>query len=200
VDHRQRAHPPPNPEPTLFEQPWPEGELRFFQLGFVVPDLLRAATDWSHVHGVGPFHVLPPVRTACTYRGTDSEIDMQIAVAQTGPVQIELLHQRDDEPSIYRDLFAAHEGGFHQLCTVTFDYDAKRAHYEGLGYELVCEIVASGQRVAHYDTVEHFGFFTEVVEHTDEFLAQVTGIARTCATWDGSDPVRIVTRGGYRTP
>ena len=25
-------------------------------------------------------------------------------------------------------------------------------------------------------------------------------IARTCAEWDGTDPVRILTRDGYRTP
>jgi len=188
------------PAHPLFEQPWPEGELRFFQLGFVVDDLVEAARSWARVHGVGPFHVLPPRRTACTYRGTDSELDMQIAVAQAGPVQIELLHQREEAPSIYRDLFPAGEGGFHQLCTVTRDYDGKRAHYEGLGHELVCEIVAGDQRVAHYDTVEDFGFFTEVVEHTDGFVEHVTAIARTCEAWDGTDPVRLLTRDGYRTP
>ena len=57
-------------------------------------------------------------------------------IAQAGPVQIELIKQHDDRASVYRDLFAKGESGFHQLCTVTPDYDGKKAHYERLGYEL----------------------------------------------------------------
>ena len=43
-------------------------------------------------------------------------------------------------------------------------------------------------------------FFTEVVEHTPQFIAQVARVAATGADWDGTDPVRLLTRDGYRTP
>ena len=185
----------------LFQQPWPEGEFRMFQLGFVVDDVVGAATHWSRVFGVGPFHVLPPIELPCTYRGTASAVDLQVAVAQAGPVQIELIQQHCDRPSVFRDLVDKGESGFHQLCTVTPDYDGKKAHYERLGYEAASELTApDGQRVAYFDTVDDFGFFTEVVEETPEFLAQLDAIAQTCAEWDGSDPVRLLTRDGYRTP
>jgi len=187
-------------EHRLFQQPWPEGEFRFFQLGFVVDDLLSSAARWALVHGVGPFHVLPPVEVSCTYRGTESALDMQIAVAQAGPVQIELIEQRCDRPSVFRDLFAKAESGFHQLCTVTPDYEGKKAHFVQLGYELASEIVANGSRLSYFDTVRDFGFFTEVVEETPEFLHQLGAISRTCAEWDGTDPVRLLTRSGYTTP
>ena len=39
----------------LFQQPWPDGEYRFFQLGFVVDDLFAAADRWVQVYGVGPW-------------------------------------------------------------------------------------------------------------------------------------------------
>ena len=187
-------------EYRLFQQPWPDGEFRFFQLGFVVDDLLSAAARWARVHAVGPFHVLPPVEVACTYRGTETEIALQIAVAQAGPVQIELIEQRGDRPSVFRDLFGPAQSGFHQLCTVSPDYDGKKAHLAQLGYELASEIIAKGSRVAYFDTVGDFGFFTEVVEETAGFLAQLATIAQTCAAWDGTDPVRLLTRDGYRTP
>ena len=187
-------------EHRLFQQPWPDGDFRFFQLGFVTDDLLAAAARWARVHGVGPFHVLPPVEVACTYRGAESEIEMQIAVAQAGPVQIELIEQRCDRASVFRDLFAKAESGFHQLCTVTPDYEGKKGYFTHLGYELACEIIANGSRVAYFDTVHDFGFFTEVVEETPGFLAQLAKIAQTCASWDGTDPVRLLTRDGYRTP
>jgi len=187
-------------EHRLFQQPWPDGAFRFFQLGFVVDDLLAAAARWARVHAVGPFHVLPPVEVSCTYRGTESEIAMQIAVAQAGPVQIELIEQLCDRASVFRDLFAPAQSGFHQLCTVTPDYEGKKAHLAQLGYELASEIIANGSRVAYFDTVRDFGFFTEVVEETPGFLDQLGKIARTCAEWDGADPVRLLTRNGYRTP
>lgn len=185
---------------ALYQQPWPEGEYRFFQLGFLVDDLLGAAQRWVDTFGVGPFHVMPRADAPFRYRGTDSRLDQQIAVAQAGPVQIELLQQFCDRPSIYRDFFGKGETGLHQLCTVTPDYEGKRVHYERLGHAQIGELAAGGLRIAYYDTFAAFGFVSEVVEANAPFLAQLAEIARTAASWDGSDPIRLLTRGGYRTP
>ena len=184
----------------LFQQEWPEGGYRLFQLGFVVDDLLGTAARWAAVFGVGPFHVLPRREVPCTYRGAPSALDVQVAVAQAGPVQIELIEQHGDHPSVYRDLVAGGRARFHQLCTITPDYERTRAHHLALGYELATEMEVGGQHIAYFDTFEEFGFYTEVVEHTPAFLASLEAIARTCATWDGADPVRLLTRDGYRTP
>jgi Glyoxalase/Bleomycin resistance protein/Dioxygenase superfamily len=191
------------PSHPLFQQPWPEGEYRMFQLGFVVDDLLAAAARWASVFGVGPFHIMPRVSNACRYRGTDAAVDIHIGVAQAGPVQIELIQVFTDGPSVFRDLRDRYDSngfGLHQLCTVTRDYDGKTAHYEGLGYELACEFTSPGQRVAFFDTMGDFGFFTEVAEEKPSFQVNLARISRTCAEWDGTDPVRILTRDGYRTP
>ncbi|OBA85685.1 glyoxalase [Mycobacteriaceae bacterium 1482268.1] len=170
-----------------------------FQLGFVVDDLLAAAHRWVSVFGVGPFHVMPRGGSTCRYRGTDASIDIQIGVAQAGPVQIELIQDFTDGPSIFSDLHNS-ATGFHQICTVTRDYDEKKAQYEALGYELACEFTTPGQRVAFFDTLSDFGFFTEVAEEKASFLVNLSRISQTCAGWDGTDPVRILTRDGYRTP
>jgi len=186
-------------EHRIFEQDWPEGEYRFFQLGFVVDDLFASAALWARTHGVGPFHVLPRMTTPCSYRGSPASVDMQVAVAQAGPVQIELVKQHDDSPSIFRELAGSGRCVLHQLCTVTSRYDEKKSHYERLGYEIAGEILG-GMRVAYVDTTRDFGYYTEIVEKSDAFLKQVGRISRTCAEWDGTDPVRILTRDGYRTP
>lgn len=187
--------------PALFEQTWPEGDYRFFQLGFVVDDLLGAAHRWASVFGVGPFHVLPPTPVDYTQRGTTSVVDMQVAVAQAGPVQIELIHQRCDTPSIFLDHAAAGRGGFHQLCTITSDYEAKVAGFQALGYEVASELHGPRERLAFIDTLADFGFYTEVVDAPPGFLPSLAAIARTCAGWDGiTDPVRLLTRDGYRVP
>jgi hypothetical protein len=188
---------PPHP---LYEQPWPDGEFRFFQLGFLVEDVLAAAATWARVFGVGPFHVLPIAEQHAIYRGAENSISIQVAVAQAGPVQIELIQQLCDRPSIFRDWHRGRISGLHQLCTVTSDYDGKKAHYQALGYELASETTTTRYRVAHFDTSADFGFYTEVVEHTPQFVAQLDNISQTCAAWDGTDPVRLLTRGGYRVP
>lgn len=185
----------------LYDQPWPEGEYRLFQIGFVVDDLLGTAARWARVFGIGPFHVLPPIEVPCTYRGTESGINVQVAVAQAGPVQIELVKQLCDRASVFRDLVAKGESGFHQLCTLTRNYERTKAYYEQLGYDAISELASpDGERVAYFDTVDDFGFFTEVAEWSASFVANLDRISRTCAEWDGSDPVRLLTRDGYRTP
>jgi hypothetical protein len=184
----------------LYEQAWPDGEHRHLQIGYVVEDVVAVAGAWARTFGIGPFHVLPATKTACTYHGEPSTMETQIAVAQSGPVQIELIQPLGEGGNVYRDLAGAGSCRFHQLSTLTYDYAATVAHFVGLGHEVACELEARGQHVAYVDTIDDFGFFTEVVELVPGFLESVAAIARTCETWDGTDPVRLLTREGYRTP
>jgi hypothetical protein len=188
-------------EHPLFEQSWPEGGHRHFQVGFVVDDVLARAAQWATVFGIGPFHVLPRTQIDCTYRGGPAALDTQIAVAQAGPVQVELIQAFGSAPNVFTDLAETGPCRFHQLSTLTNDYVATRSKYAEMGYEIACEIVARGQHVAYVDTIADFGFFTEVVELVPGFLENLAAISRTCAEWDGTtDPVRLLTRDGYRTP
>jgi Glyoxalase/Bleomycin resistance protein/Dioxygenase superfamily len=184
----------------MFEQPWPEGEFRFFQLGFLVADVFEAMDHWTKVYGVGPFHLLPVIEQELTSHGVPANITIQVAVTQAGPVQIELVQQLCDRPSIFQDWHRGRVSGLHQLCTVTPDYEGRKAHYESLGYQLAAESANLNFRVAYFDTSADFGFFTEVVEHTPSFLLQLDAMSQTCATWDGQDPIRLLTRTGYRVP
>ena len=187
--------------PSLYEQSWPEGDYRFVQLGHVVDDIVGAAAEWASTFGVGPFHVLPIVDQHLTYADGDVRtVRLQVAVAQAGPVQIELVQQHCDTPSIYRDWSRGGVSSFHQLATVTDDYDAKLRHYERNGHEVAAQSLDGALRVAYIDTVERFGFYTEIVEGTPHFLEQLRAISETCAAWDGRDPVRLLTRDGYRLP
>ncbi len=190
----------PRAQHPFYEQPWPEGEYRFFQLGFVVDDLLHAAARWAAVFGVGPFHVLPPTEQEWVCRGVASAVNIQVAVAQAGPVQIELIKQHCDRPSPFEHWRRGSVSGFHQLSTVTRDYEGKRAFMLDRGYELTAEIDNEHYRVAYFDTSEEFGFFTEVTAESPVFLEQLARISQTCADWDGTDPVRLLTRDGYRVP
>ncbi len=86
------------------------GEIR--QNGYVVRDIDSALKHWIEVLGVGPFFYLEraPIENF-RYYGERSEMVASIALANSGPLQIELIQQRNDAPSMYRDFLAGgHEG------------------------------------------------------------------------------------------
>jgi hypothetical protein len=188
------------PASRLFEQHWPDGEFRFFQLGHVVEDVLAASFTWTSTFGIGPFHVLPMVEQRANYGDEMRSVQIQVAVAQAGPVQIELIQQHCSTPSIFQEWSGNGTSAFHQIATITDDYDDKKAHFEALGYDIVAESDAGKFRIAYVDTSADFGFYTEVVENHPGFLERLRSISDTCASWDGADPVRIMTRDGYRVP
>ena len=55
-------------------------------------------------------------------------------------------------------------------------------------------------RVAYINTADDFGFYTEILDQNAQLLGLLANIADTCAHWDGTDPVRLLTRDGYRVP
>jgi hypothetical protein len=180
----------------LYKQPWPEGDYRFFQLGFVVDDIVAAAAKWAAVHGVGPFHIGPVIEMQAIVAGQRAPVSIQVGLAQAGPVQIELIQQHCDRPSIFRGWTSP----FHQLATVTCDFDGRKHHLQECGYDVVAELTSDNLQVAYVDTTRDFGFYTEVVSSNPDFFARWDRISQTCATWDGTDPVRLTTRDGYRVP
>ena len=74
------------------------------QNGWVVDDLFAAIKKWTDFYGVGPFWVSEQVvPDDVLYRGEPAHLDMKVALAQAGNVQIELIQQNSDGPSAYRD-------------------------------------------------------------------------------------------------
>jgi Glyoxalase/Bleomycin resistance protein/Dioxygenase superfamily len=192
---------PALPHP-LIQKPL-SGEHFHFQLGFVVEDLMAAAQHWVRVFGVGPFHIMPRIAAPCDYRGSTAQIDLQVGVAQAGPAQIELIQDFTAGPSVLKEIRELHGNkafGLHQIATLVTDYESTIAHYTDNGYEVACRMTTPRQRIGYVDTFDDFGFYTEVVEETPGLKKNLAAIAKTCATWDGSDPIRILTRDGYRTP
>lgn len=165
------------------------------QLGFVVPDLERAAGHWARL-GVGPFFLLEHIQFAeCSYRGSPARFDMSVAVAQWGEVQVELIHQHDDVPSIYTDFDGSRAGGLQHVGVMT---DSVADHLERLAAHGIAPVqqgsTANGINFAYVDTDRlpgaHPGGMVELIEHgpaIDGFFAMVRKAA---GSWDGRDPLR----------
>ena len=162
------------------------------QLGFVVPDLEQAMEHWSGAMGVGPFFVMQHIKFAeMFYKGKPTTFDMSVGLAQWGAVQIELIQQFDDVPSIYSEFPGRERGGLQHLGVMTRSVADDLARLRGRGIEPVqWGSTANGIRFAYVSTDQHPGAMIELIEHgpaIDGFFGMVRDAAR---NWDGSQPVR----------
>src|SRR5262249_12331349 len=83
------------------------GPLR--QMGFVVRDIDKAMRHWVDVCGIGPWYIAEklPLHGFWYKDQRYDDIHLTIALANSGDVQLELIQQRDNTPSMYRDFLAA---------------------------------------------------------------------------------------------
>lgn len=139
------------------------------QLGFVVPDLDAALRHWTEVLGIGPFIVFdegtgrPPA--ASLYHGKPQVIELRLAFAYMGEVQIELIEQVNDAPSPYRDFLAQGRAGLQHLGYVVPDFAAGHAGLVAAGYRPALEIPIAGQShaITYFDAPDLMGIMIEIV-------------------------------------
>lgn len=172
---------------------------RFFgpirQNGYVVRDMEAALDHWTRVLGVGPFFYFERVPIErFRYRGEPSDLDVSIALGNWGALQIELICQRNDAPSMYRDFLAAGHEGLQHVAVWTEDLDVELDRIEkatGRRFDVgqSGEIGENG-RFAYLDTEAHAGTIVEVSEVSGAKGRLFEKIAEMAATWDGSEPVR----------
>ena len=162
-----------------------------FQNAWVVDDVEAAAMKWVREMGVGPFFVTE-YRGAfddVTYRGEPGQLEMIVALAQAGHVQIELIQPLVPRCA-YRDSVPQGEMGFHHMCVWSHDMAADAEYFERLGYPAANSASVSGTRFAYYDTRPLMGCMLEVLAYRPEIEARFKMIADAADGWDGADPLR----------
>ena len=162
-----------------------------FQNAWVVDDVEAACLRWVNEMGVGPFYVSEyrDAFTDLTYRGEPADLSMYVAIAQAGPVQIELI-QPLVQRCAYRDSIPAGATGFHHMCVWTHDIEADTAYFESLGYATANRGRAGDIVFAYYDTRPLMDCMLEVVTPGEALLERFARIAAAAENWDGKDPIR----------
>ncbi|MEQ8377474.1 VOC family protein [Parvibaculum sp.] len=172
---------------------------RFFgkvcQNGYVVRDIEAALKHWTEVLGVGPFYYID--RVTCdwfTYKGKPSPVEMSIALGNTGDLQIELIQQRNDAPSMYLDFLNAGREGLQHMSYWTTDYQAAYDRAIAAGYEVGHEGQIGGAqgRFVYFDTETHPGTVVEMSDISGAKGPFFEHIRKAAIGWDGSNPVRPV--------
>lgn len=161
------------------------------QNGYVVHDIEKAMAHWTETLGVGPFFYVDKVPVEnFTYRGTPSEAEFSIALANCGDLQIELIQQRNDAPSMYRDFLEAGREGLQHLAFWTEDYTPyyERMLARGFVVGQAGEIGAGG-RFCYFDTETHPGTVIEISEISGQKGKLFARIREAATNWDGTDPI-----------
>lgn len=166
------------------------------QVGYVVRDLEEAMAHWVRL-GVGPwFYIAEVDTTEFRYFGkTSTPPRLSIALANSGDLQIELIQQRDDAPSLYRDSLERNGEIAQHIAYWTPDrYDEIVQTLQARGY-----VEGHGGRMGA--ATGRFGYFVhpdfpsgmfEISEMTGGKAEYFAAVRQAAAGWDGTDPIRLV--------
>lgn len=138
--------------------------MHIVQCAYHVSDVDAAVDRWHKATGIGPFIVRRHIRLGeVFYRGKVSSLDISVAHAQAGDIQIELVTQHCGQPSAFRDSFTPDQEGFHHVAVFPKDHDAMVAHYKMLGHQVSTDLMtAEGRGASYVDTRPLFGHMIEI--------------------------------------
>jgi catechol 2,3-dioxygenase-like lactoylglutathione lyase family enzyme len=162
------------------------------QLAYVPADFDAALDFWVKVMGAGPFFALDHVKLIdLKYRGEASDVDFSMALGYWGDMQIELIRQHNDAPSIYKAWRDAGHEGLQHVCILVDDMAHARAVCAQAGAVVAQEgFVAGGGEVIYVDTGGGPGTMVEILKPgpgSRDFFGMIRDAAR---GWDGSEPLR----------
>lgn len=171
-----------------FGQPTPG----IIQFAYVVPDLDQAMAAYTATLKVGPWFRAESYRVAeAMYRGAPTTMTMSLAIGFTGHMSIELIQQRDGQPSVYQELVTKSGYGFHHWGVATHDFDRDLAAYRALGWEVAFSgLSPRGIRLAYLDSMGTLPGMVELIEFSEAQERFYTAAYKASLDWDGSDPVR----------
>jgi hypothetical protein len=159
------------------------------QIAFVPADFDAAIRHWTEAIGVGPFFLIENIQLEdMRYRGHPSDCVFSIALAYWGDIQVELIRQDNDAPSIYQGCEGA---GLHHTCVLTDDITKARDIALEAGATILVEAkVGDDGAVLYVDTGGGPGTIVEILQPASDSDGLFTMIKDASVGWDGSDPVR----------
>lgn len=165
------------------------------QNGYVVRDIRAAMDHWVNVLGVGPWYFIERVETDYfRHRGKESAVEMSIALANSGDLQIELIQQTNDAPSLYKEFLDAGHEGLQHVAYWTKNYQELYDKALAQGYKVGHEGQIGGEkgRFAYFDTQSHPGTIVEISDISGTKGQMFEHIRKASIDWDGLDPIRVV--------
>ncbi|MEC9414598.1 MAG: VOC family protein, partial [Pseudomonadota bacterium] len=157
------------------------------QMGFVVDDFDGPIKHWTEKLNVGPFFILEHLDLKdFHYKGNKSNIDFSVAISFSGDMQIELIKQHCDTPSIYNEYSEIKRGDLHHICRLTPDINNDIKILENQGYKNIQdgETEDGGIKFTYLDAQENYGSILELAELAEENLVLTEAMKNASKNWD----------------
>lgn len=158
------------------------------QLAYVVGDIDSAIASWHRQMSAGPFAVCRGVKPleGSKYRGEDSHgVELNLAFAYIGDVQLELIQPLNNTPSLYKE---AIERGIHSLHHYGFcveDFAASYQHAMDNGFTAVVDAGVPGVvQMSYVESTEIPGLILELIEWNDLTRPYFDGVQNFLANAD----------------
>jgi len=164
------------------------------QLAYVPKDMDAALRYWTETMGVGPFFKIPNIAvTAAKYKGEPANIEFSVYIAYWGDIQIELIEQYNNAPSIYSTWRDAGHESVHHVCIVVDNMEEARRVSAEAGAVVMQEVwLPNGGEAIYVDAGGGPGSLIEMICFPPENYAFFDMMRDAAREWDGSDPVRVV--------
>jgi hypothetical protein len=162
------------------------------QIGYVVRDIDASIDQWVR-RGVGPWFYVDRVQTDYfLYRGVESELEVSVAVANSGELQRELIQPRNNASSAFTEFLDAGHAGAQHVAYWTEDFQQLYDNALSLGYTVTQEGSIGGEhgRFAYLDTEHDHGTAIEISDISGPTGPFFSDIRDAAANWDGTDPIR----------
>ncbi|TAL00300.1 MAG: hypothetical protein EPO08_14165 [Rhodospirillaceae bacterium] len=175
----------------MIKPPLIAGLGEIMQLAYVPADINAAVAYWTKVMGVGPFFRREHVKLEGTqYLGRPVDIDFSMLLGYWGDIQIELIEQHNDAPSIYKKWRDEGRDGLHHVCLLVEDFAAAHAKCIAVGAQILQEARVPGGGEVIYVDAGAAGPMVEVLKPTPRGLESFAFMRDAARAWDGSQPVR----------
>lgn len=169
-------------------------DSKIVQLGFVVTNLREAAMEWTRRFGIGPWFYWEHLGGRdYRFRGEPSEPDISTAMADWNGIQIQLVQQHDESPSIHTEWLSTHGGapGLNHIAVAVDDFEGELARRAERGETPLSEAGTPVNNVFY-----HWGDWNlpgiEFSERQPPAIVErlYSTVAEAAKDWDGTDPWR----------
>ena len=162
------------------------------QLGYVVADIEAAATDWVSRLGIGPWRIKHGITFGdCQYMGNPVDVEVGIATAFSGGFELKLMAQTRGPKTMYSDFFDSSGPGAQHVCFYPTDFAAARDLMVATGSSVVFSGLVGATDFAYLD--DGAGQVVELAAVPADRLGSRTQRASAATTWDGTNPLEVVT-------
>lgn len=160
---------------------------KLFQIAYIVDDIDEAVTQWSALLQVGPFAVSRRHRFVTQiFRGNETDIELSLAFAFSGDVNIELIQVHGQGASVYSEFRASKGRGLQHVAILSENIEADAHDLEARGFaELQRTVDLAGTETRFFDTDRAIGTTLELIQSTHQLRENFSRLREMNESWDG---------------